>query len=134
MRIPVRDFNYQLEKVVGYKVLQFIPTMNIKKMLDHKTLCAHTQQLLHKNDELGQKIFSSTNCLNKLCSTLVQLVYTLMALKIIFLYVSCCEKRKPKHTIMDWSQNRIKTLFFINLNRCLSVEMLSNSCRATGLE
>ena len=24
MRILVRDFNYQLEKVVGYKVLQFI--------------------------------------------------------------------------------------------------------------
>ena len=36
--IPVRDFNHQLEKVVGCKVLQFIPTMKIKKMLGHKTL------------------------------------------------------------------------------------------------
>ena len=53
-RILVRDFNHQLEKVVGYKILQFIPTMKIKKMLGHKTLqCTYTQ-LLHKNDELGQ--------------------------------------------------------------------------------
>ena len=37
-RIPVRDFNHQLEKVVGCKVLPFIPTMKIKKMLGHKTL------------------------------------------------------------------------------------------------
>ena len=31
---PVRDFNHQLEEVVGCKILQFIPTMKIKKMLD----------------------------------------------------------------------------------------------------
>ena len=42
-RIPVRDFNHQLEKVVGCKVLQFIPTMKIKKMFGHKTLrCTNT--------------------------------------------------------------------------------------------
>ena len=35
---PVCDFNHQLQKVVGCKVFQFIPTMKIKKMLDHKTL------------------------------------------------------------------------------------------------
>ena len=37
-RIPVRDFNYQLKKVVGYRIFQFIPMMKIKKMLSHKTL------------------------------------------------------------------------------------------------
>ena len=42
-RILVHDFNHQLEKAVGCKVLQFIPTMKIKKMLDHKTLrCTYT--------------------------------------------------------------------------------------------
>ena len=42
-RIPVCDFNHQLEKVVGCKILQFIPTMKIKKMLGHKTLrCTYT--------------------------------------------------------------------------------------------
>ena len=35
---PICDFNHQLEKVVGCKVLQFIYTMKIKKMLGHKTL------------------------------------------------------------------------------------------------
>ena len=35
--------DYQLEKVIGCKVLQFIPTMKIKKMLGHKTLqCINT--------------------------------------------------------------------------------------------
>ena len=37
-RIPVRDFNLQLEKVIGCKVLQFIQTIKIKKMLGYKTL------------------------------------------------------------------------------------------------
>ena len=42
-QISVRDFNHQLGKVVGCKVLQFIPTMKIKKMLGHKTLrCTYT--------------------------------------------------------------------------------------------
>ena len=42
-RLLVRDFNHQLEKVVGCKVLQFISTMKIKKMLGHKTLrCTNT--------------------------------------------------------------------------------------------
>ena len=35
--------NHQLEKGVGYKVLQFIQTMKIKKLLGHKTLqCTNT--------------------------------------------------------------------------------------------
>ena len=42
-QIPVRDLNHQLKKVVGCKVLQFILTMKIKKMLGHKTLrCTYT--------------------------------------------------------------------------------------------
>ena len=38
MWILVRNFNHQLEKVVGCKVIQFIPMMKIKNMLGHKTL------------------------------------------------------------------------------------------------
>ena len=40
-----------------------------------------------KNDESGKILSSVTICLNKLCLILVQLVNTLTALKIIFLYV-----------------------------------------------
>ena len=65
----------------------------------------------------GKTVSPVTICLNKLCSTLVQLVNTLTALKIIILYVQGCEKRKPKHIIMDQSQNRTENLFFINLDR-----------------
>ena len=42
---------------------------------------------VHKKDELGQILSLVTICLNKVCSTLVQLVNTLMAFKIISLYV-----------------------------------------------
>ena len=42
-RIPVRDFKTPTKKIVGCKVLQFIHTMKIKKMLGHNTLwCKYT--------------------------------------------------------------------------------------------
>ena len=42
-RLPVRNFNQQLEKVVGCKVLQFIQTMKIEKLFDYKILrCINT--------------------------------------------------------------------------------------------
>ena len=47
----------------------------------------HKHGNFFRREELGQTLSAVTNCLNKLCSTLVQLVYTLTALKIILLYV-----------------------------------------------
>ena len=44
---------HQLEKYAGCKVLQFIHTMKIQKLLGYKTLDAQTQQLLQEKDELG---------------------------------------------------------------------------------
>ena len=45
------------KKVVGCKVLQFIHTMKIKKMLGHKTLrCTYTATSSRERDELGQKL------------------------------------------------------------------------------
>ena len=63
------------------------PQWRSKRFLVTKPYGAQTQQLLHKNDELGQILSLVTICLNKLCSTLVQLMSTLMTLKIILLYV-----------------------------------------------
>ena len=54
--------------------------------LQNSTMHKHNN-LLHKNDELGKILSLVTICLNKVCSTLVQLVNTLMAFKIISLYV-----------------------------------------------
>ena len=75
------------KKVVGCKVLQFIHTMKIKKMLGHKTQwCTYTAT---SSQEWWTKARTSspvTICLNKVFSILVQLTNLLMALKIILLY------------------------------------------------
>ena len=56
-RIPVCDFKTPTEKIVDCKVLQFIHTMKIKKMLGHKTLrCKYTATSPRKRDELGQEL------------------------------------------------------------------------------
>ena len=45
------------KKVVGCKVLQFIHTMKIKKMLGYKTLrCTYTATSSRERDELGQEL------------------------------------------------------------------------------
>ena len=55
-RIPVRDFKTPTEKIIGCKVLQFIHTMKIKKMLGQKTLwCKYTATSSRERDELGQE-------------------------------------------------------------------------------
>ena len=54
---PSTGLQSPTKKVVGYKVLQFIHTMNIKKMLGHKTLrCTYTTTSSRERDELGQEL------------------------------------------------------------------------------
>ena len=55
-RIPVCDFKTPTEKIFGNKVLEFIHTMKINKMLDYKTLrCKYTATSSIERDELGQE-------------------------------------------------------------------------------
>ena len=55
--ILVCDFKTSTEKIVGCKVLQFIHTMKIKKMLDYKTLrCKYTTTSSRERDELDQEL------------------------------------------------------------------------------
>ena len=84
--LPVRDFNHQLEKVVGYKVLQFITRWRSRRCLFKKSYSAQTQQLLHKKNELGQKSVSDHNLLKQ---TLINTCAT------------CVLVDGPKHTITD---------------------------------
>ena len=65
------------KKIVGCKVLQFIHTMKIKKMLGHKTLrCKYITTSSRERDELGQELrlrsqFAWTKfaqCLCNLCT------------------------------------------------------------------
>ena len=86
--IPIRDFNHQFEKIIGYKVLQFIHMMKIRKMLGHKTLrCKYTATSPRKRWTGSWTLSPVTICLNRVCSMLVQLMYSLTALKTILLYV-----------------------------------------------
>ena len=53
---PSMRFQSPTKKVVGCKVLQFIHTMKIKKMLGYKTLrCTYTATSSRERDELGQE-------------------------------------------------------------------------------
>ena len=78
-RISVRNFKTPIEKIDGCKVLQFIHTMKIKKMLGHKTLwCKYTATSSRERDELGQEPCLQsqfawtefTQCLCNLCTIL----------------------------------------------------------------
>ena len=86
---PSTRFQSPTKKVVGCKVLQFIHTMKIKKMmLGHKIQwCTYTTTSSQEWWTRARISSPVTICLNKVFSMLVQLVNLLMALKIIFLYV-----------------------------------------------
>ena len=62
------------KEVVGCKVLQYIYTMEIKKMLGHKTLrCKYTATSSRERDELGQELrlrswFAWTKFAQSLCN------------------------------------------------------------------
>ena len=77
------------KKIVGCKVLQFIYTMKIKKMLGHKTLRCTYIATSSKRKRWTRARTSSlvTICLNRVYLMLVQLVHSLTALKTILLYV-----------------------------------------------
>ena len=125
-RIPVRDFNHQLEKVVGCKVLQFIYTMKIKKMLGHKTLrCTYTTTSLEEMNQ-GKTLSPVTICLNKLFSKLTQLVYSLTALKTILLYVQGQEKRSPKDTFTNSKKTDQSFCLFLKPRQIEGVKQLSS--------
>ena len=77
------------KEVFGCKVLQFIHTMKIKKMLGHKTLwCKYTTTSLRERDELGQELrLRSQFAWTKFAQCLCNFVYRLTAFKTIILYV-----------------------------------------------
>ena len=77
------------KKVIGCKVLQFIHTMKIKKMLGHKTLrCTYTATSSREIDELGQELhLRSQFSWTEFAQCLYNLRTLLTTLKTILLYV-----------------------------------------------
>ena len=94
-RIPVRDFKTPTKNIVGCKVLQFIHTMKIKKMLGHKTLrCKYTATSSREIDELGQEpCFQSQFAWKEFAQCLCNLCTILWLLKQSF-YMSRVVRRK----------------------------------------
>ena len=114
---PSTRLNHQLEKNVGCKVFQFITRWRSRSPFVTKPYGVQTQQLLQEKDELGQILSPVTICENKTLLHTCATVQPLMALKIILIYVYSCEKRKPKHILMDWMKNSSEKLSFIDLDR-----------------
>ena len=68
-RIPVCDFKTPTKKIVNCKVLQFIHTMKINKMFDHKTIrCKYTATSSRERDELGQELHLRSQFAQSFCN------------------------------------------------------------------
>ena len=87
------------KKVVGCKILQFIHTMKIKRMLGHKTLrCSYTATSSRERDELGQKLrlrsqFAWTEFAQYLCN-----LWTIWQLLKQFFYMSRVRRKESPKT------------------------------------
>ena len=126
-RILVCNFNHQLEKVVGCKILQFIHTMKIKKMFGHKILRCTNAATSSEEMNYGKTLSPVTICLNRLFLKLVQLANSFTALKIIFLYVQGQEKRSSKDIFTDSKKTDQNFCFFLKPRQIEGVEQLSNT-------
>ena len=131
MRIPIRDFKTPTEKIVGYKVLQFIHTMKIKKMLGHKTLrCKYTTISSRERDELGQEPclrsqFAWTEfvqCLCNLCTVLRLLKQSFYMSRVWRKESSKTDSRIPRKSELNFE--------ILKPRQIGGVEKLSSKCRA----
>ena len=109
---------HQSEKIVGCKVLQFIHTMKIRKMLGHKTLrCKYTATSLREKDELGQELcFRSQFAWIEFTQCLWNLYTVLRLLKQSF-YMSRVEEKKTYRQIHGSQENQSWNLKFLNLDK-----------------
>ena len=81
------QLNHQLEKDVGFKVLQFITRWRSRSSLVTKPYGVQTLQLLQEIDKLRQILSPVTICMNKTLLYTRATVQPLKALKIILIYV-----------------------------------------------
>ena len=129
------DPNTQLQsptkKIVGCKVLQFIHTMKIKKILGHKTLrWTYTTTSSRKRDELGQELhlwsqFSWTEFAQYLCN-----LWTIWRpLKQSF-YMSRVRRKESPKTYSRISRKSYWNSEILKPRQIGGVEQLSIRCRA----
>ena len=122
------------KKVVGCKVLQFIYTMKIKKMLDHKTLrCKYTATSSRERDELGQELcLRSQFAWTEFAQCLCNLRTFWQPLKQSF-YMSRVRRRGGPKTHSRISRKSYQNFEILKPRQIGSVEKLSSRCWAHGL-
>ena len=123
------------KKVVGCKVLQFIHTMKIKKILGHKTLrCTYTATSSREKDELGQELrlrsqFAWIEFAQNLCN-----LWTLWRPLNWSFYMSRVRRKENLKTHSwiprksDWNSENLKS------QQMAGVEQLSIKCRAHRMQ
>ena len=84
---PSMRLDHQLEKDVGYKVLQFITWWRSWSSFITKPYGVQTQQLLQEKDEFRQILSPFTICMNTTLLHTYATVQPLTTLKIILIYV-----------------------------------------------
>ena len=123
--------NGPTKKIVDCKVLQFIHTMKIKKMLGHKTLrCKYTATSSRERDELGQEPclrsqfawIEFAQCLCNLCTVWWLLKQSFYMSK---------DRRKEGPKKYSWISRKSDLNFEILKPRQIGgIEKLLSSCRA----
>ena len=119
------------KKIVSCKVLQFIHTMKIKKMLGHKTLqCKYTATYSREKDELGQELclpsqFAWTEFAQYLCN-----LCTVLRLLKQFFYMSRVRRKEGPRTYLRIPRKSYLNSEILKPRQIGGVEQLSSSCRA----
>ena len=129
--ILVNDFKTPTKKIVGCKILQFIHTMKIKKMLGHKTLrCKYTATSSRERDELGQELhLRSQFAWIEFAQCLCNLCIVWLLLKQSF-YMSRFRRKNGPKTYSPIPRKSYLNSEILKPRQIGGVDQLSSSCRA----
>ena len=118
------------KKIVSCKVLQFIHTMKIKKMLGHKTLwCKYTTTSSRERDELSQEFhLRSQFARTEFAQSLYNLYTIWRPLKQSF-YISRVRRKEGPKTYSHISKKSYLNYEILKPRQIGGVEKLSSSCR-----
>ena len=128
---PSTQLQTPTKEVVGCKVLQFIHTMKIKKMLGHKTLrCKYTATSSRERDELGQELcLRSQFAWKEFAQCLCNLYTVWRPLKKSF-YMYRVRRKEGLKTYSRISRKSYLNFEILKSRQIGGVEQLSRSCRA----